>query len=243
MWLFAGVSLGLAGCGPALRSEPVVESERPVPALEDPPQQVAVPPLRAPRAERTRSHPRPLRVRPRYPARGSRALGRPSAGRLVRGVRLPTFGPHHVSWDPILRRVPGRPWRRNGTDRLVRIVLAVVRAHRRSYPGAPRVLIGDLSRPRGGDFSARVSGGIGHASHQNGLDVDVYYPRRDRRLRPPRRVAQIDRRLAQDLVDRFVDAGARYVFVGPGTKLRGPLGVVQPLRRHDNHLHVRLASG
>ncbi len=38
--------------------------------------------------------------------------------------------------------------------------------------------IGDLSRPNGGVFDERF-GGRGHASHQNGLDVDVYYPRRD----------------------------------------------------------------
>ena len=84
------------------------------------------------------------------------------------------------------------------------------------------------------------AGRPGHVSHQNGLDVDVYYPRLDRWELPPRRVAQIDRRLAQDLVDRFVSAGARYVFVGPNTGLTGPRRVVQQLAHHDNHLHVRL---
>jgi hypothetical protein len=102
--------------------------------------------------------------------------------------------------------------------------------------------VGDLSRPRGGDFGARF-GGIGHASHQNGLDVDVYYPRRDRRERPPRVPAQIDRRLAQELVDRFVAAGAAKVFVGPNTRLRGPPAIVEVLPfHHDNHMHVRLAG-
>jgi murein endopeptidase len=108
-----------------------------------------------------------------------------------------------------------------------------------AHPHAPRIGIGDLSRPRGGDFGVRY-GRPGHVSHQNGLDVDIYYPRLDRWELPPRRVAQIDRRLAQDLVDRFVRAGARYVFVGPNTGLVGPPRVVQPLAHHDNHLHVRL---
>jgi protein MpaA len=109
-------------------------------------------------------------------------------------------------------------------------------------PRAARVGVGDLSRRRGGDFGARF-GGIGHASHQNGLDVDVYYPRLDGRERPPRIPRQIDRRLAQDLVDRFVDAGAAKVFVGPNTGLRGPPAVVEILpAHHDNHLHVRLAG-
>jgi murein endopeptidase len=116
----------------------------------------------------------------------------------------------------------------------------IAREHRRANPGAPRLLVGDLSRPRGGDFGARVSGGLGHASHQNGLDVDIYYPRRDRRLRAPRDVEDVDRRLAQDLVDRFVAAGAQFVFTGPGLGLRGPSRIVQPLRHHDDHLHVRL---
>jgi hypothetical protein len=86
----------------------------------------------------------------------------------------------------------------------------------------------------------RRFGGLGHASHQNGLDADVYYPRRDRRERAPRRVAAIDHRLAQDPVDRFVAAGAQIVFVGPSTGIHGPAGVVQVLVCPDDHPHVRL---
>jgi hypothetical protein len=126
-------------------------------------------------------------------------------------------------------------------------VLAVARAHRRAFPGAPRVVVGDLSRPGGGDFSApptRSEFGprtaVGHVSHQNGLDADVYLPRRDGRERAPDRPEDVDRRLAQDLVDRFVAAGAQFVFVGPRTGLTGPPGVAQVLARHDGHLHVRL---
>ena len=49
---------------------------------------------------------------------------------------------------------------------------------------------------------------------------------------------QIDRRLSQELVDRFHAAGAVLVLVGPSTGLTGPrVGV---LANHDNHLHVRL---
>ena len=70
----------------------------------------------------------------------------------------------------------------------------------------------------------------------------MYYPRLDRRERPPRRVDQIDRRLAQDLVDRFVRAGAEIVYVGPLTGFTGPPGIVQVLWNHDNHLHARFAA-
>ena len=176
---------------------------------------------------------------PRIRWRDSTAVGLPYAGRLVNGVQLPAEGRHFFTWDPVRKRAPNRPWRRWGTDGLVRVTLRVIRAHRAAHPEAPRVAIGDLSRPRGGDFGPQF-GGIGHVSHQNGLDVDVYYPRKDRRERSPKRPAQVDRLLAQDLVDRFVAAGAQRVFVGPNVRLKGPSRVVQILPHHDNHLHVRI---
>jgi murein endopeptidase len=169
----------------------------------------------------------------------SRAVGLPYAGSLVGGVRLPPQGVHFFTWDPVLRRSPNRPWRRFGTARLIRTLLTVIDAYAAAHPRAARVGIGDLSRPHGGDFGPRF-GGIGHASHQNGLDADVYYPRLDRRERVARSVDQIDRRLAQDLVDRFVRAGAQFVFVGPDTDLHGPAGIVEVLVHHDDHMHVRL---
>jgi murein endopeptidase len=168
--------------------------------------------------------------------RESRALGTPADGRLVRGVQLPASGTRFFTWDPLLHRKPDRPGRRWGTDLLVRTVLRVVTEYAVAHPLAPRLGIGDLSRHHGGPFGPR------HASHQNGLDVDVYYTRTDRRERPPRVAAQIDHRLAQDLVDSFVAAGAVLVFVGPNTGLTGPRGVVEVLWNHDNHLHARFTA-
>ena len=172
----------------------------------------------------------------------SQARGVPWSGSLVHGVQLPAGGSAYVTWDPVRKHTPNRGWRRWGTDRLVHTVLRVLGAYARAYPWAPPVVVGDLSRPHGGDFGARF-GWPGHASHQNGLDVDVYYPRRDRRPRPPVRPAQIDHRLAQALVTRFVRAGASHVFVGPHTGLRGPRRIVSVLPAfHDNHMHVRLRA-
>ena len=171
--------------------------------------------------------------------RESTPLGVPAGGTLVDGVRLPVAGRAFFTWDPVLRRSPNRDWRRWGTDRLVRVVLGVARDYRAAHPRAARIAVGDLSRPRGGDFGPQF-GYIGHASHQNGLDVDVYYPRADGRERAPRDASEIDRALSQELVDRFVAAGAEVIFVGPSTGLRGPPGRVEPLVQHDNHLHVRL---
>jgi hypothetical protein len=171
----------------------------------------------------------PGRERPSPP---SRALGVPWHGRLVHARRLPARGDGYVTWDPIRRRTPNRAWRRWGTDRLVRVLERV--AARRGP-----VLIGDLSRPHGGDFGPRF-GGIGHVSHQNGLDADVYYPRADGRLERAATPDLVDLARAQALVDAFVRAGAVKVFTGPSLGLRGPPGIVEVLPHHDDHLHVRL---
>jgi murein endopeptidase len=178
----------------------------------------------------------PPAAAPRVHWRNSVSLGRPDSGSLVRGVRFPAEGRRFFTWDPILHRSPDRPWRRYGNERLVRIVLHVLADFRTAHPGAPRVGIGDFSRPHGGPF------GPMHVSHQNGLDVDVYYPRLDRRERPPLRASQIDRRLSQDLLGRFVRKGAVRIFVGPNTHLTGPRSVVQVLGHHDNHMHVRITG-
>jgi murein endopeptidase len=123
----------------------------------------------------------------------------------------------------------------------VRTLIDVAREYRQAHPRAPRIGFGDLSRPHGGDFGIRY-GPIGHASHQNGLDADVYYPRADRRERAPRYASQIDRGRSQELVDRFLARGAQVIFVGPNTGLVGPPGRVVALANHDNHLHVRLPA-
>jgi murein endopeptidase len=190
--------------------------------------------------ERPRSDRTPGR-RPEIRWRRSLAVGSPTAGRLVRGVRLPARGAGFGTWDPNLRRSPNRAWRRWGTDSLVRLLLAVARGYRSAHPGARPLLVGDLSRPHGGDFG-RQFGYVWHASHQNGLDVDIYYPRTDRVRRAPRTANDVDRPLSQDLVRRFVRSGATKVFVGPGTGLTGPPDIVQVIPSHDDHMHVRIGA-
>ncbi len=200
------------------------------------------PPMAAPERSTDRPHAdRAPGRRPEVRWRRSVAVGSPTAGRLVRGVQLPARGAGFVTWDPNLRRSPNRAWRRWGTNRLVRLLLTIAREYHGAHPGARPLLIGDLSRPHGGDFG-RQFGYVWHASHQNGLDTDIYFPRRDRRRRAPRHAGDIDRRLSQDLVDRFVLAGATQVFVGPGTGLTGPPGVVQVIPDHDDHMHVRIEA-
>jgi len=161
--------------------------------------------------------------------------GLPYAGSLHGGTQLPVEGSDWVTWNPVADRVPNRPYRLYGNELTIRKLLAVAAAYRAANPDAPRVLVGDISFRQGGPMEQ-------HRSHQNGLDVDVYYPRRSRGRRPPSTSGQIDRKLAQDLVERFVAAGAEKVFVGYATGLRGPSGVVVAYPNHENHMHVRFRN-
>jgi murein endopeptidase len=171
--------------------------------------------------------------------RHSQAIGKPYAGRLVDGVQLPAEGRDFWTYDWGLRTSPNRPWRRWGTDRLVRTLLDVLAGYRAAHPEAPRVGIADLSRTHGGRFGANF-GGLGHSSHQNGLDADVLYPRVDgleQRAWAPRLG---DESLSQDLVNRFVAAGASQVYTGWSLHLRGPRRIVLKLAHHDDHMPVRV---
>ena len=168
----------------------------------------------------------------------SQAIGSPGAGSLENGVQMPARGPTWFTWDPVLRRSPDRTWRRWATAHVISTTIHVLNDFHRRHPHAQPVGVGDLSLPHGGYFGPEVGGGIGHITHQNGLDVDVYYPRLDRRLKPPERVDQVDVDRAQELVDMFVAAGAQTVYVGPNLPLTGPPDIVHPLVNHDNHLHA-----
>lgn len=213
---------GIEPVGPTADTAPVVE----VPAAPGGEDDEAGRPSRRSRGSST-------------PALRSRSIGEPFAGRTEGDVPLRPEGATFFSWDPIQRRQPNRLDRRFGTDLLVLYLERVLAGYKADHPDAPRVGIGDLSRPGGGPFGSDL-GGLGHASHQNGRDVDLYYPRLDRREQPPDSPDQIDRRLSQDLVDRFVESGAQFVFVGYRTGLRGPRGRVQNLPLHDDHMHVRI---
>ena len=218
----AGIAVGAAAS----------DAERPRPAVTQRSPVAAAPSLRSAKSRDTAGGDR---VR----WRRSTAVGTPDRGRLAGGVQLPAEGERFFTWDPIHSRSPNRGRRRHGTDRLIRLLLEATRDYASRNPGAPRIGIGDLSRPRGGDFGPRY-GLIGHATHQNGRDADLYYPRRDGRERPALLVGDMHRRRAQALVDALVRAGAQEILVGPSTGLTGPPGVVRKAAGHDNHLHVRV---
>ena len=238
----AGVGAGLAGCG-GDRADGAVEQVRVLrlnPGSLVSKQRHSTTTVRAALTTTAVRAPR-LPPAMAVPQVGSLAMGRPNRGRLVNGLQLPATGPDWITWDPVLHQVPNRPDRRWATDRLLAYLLFVLRDYRLANPGAPPVLIGDLSLPYGGPFGSDF-GGLGHASHQNGLDVDVLYPRRDGQPLPPGKVADVDRALAQDLVSRFVGAGAQFAFVGTKVGLGGPPHIVQVIAHHNDHVHVRIAN-
>jgi hypothetical protein len=216
----ARVLIGGSSAAPSLSLPPVAIGPAPLPKLV---------PLRPVEAARGGSSV----VMPEVIWRDSISLGLPYHGRLIDGVQLPVSSPYWATWDPALDRVPDRGYRRYGSAKMIHLLLSVTQAFHEAHPDAARLVIGDISRYGGGPLDE-------HASHQNGLDVDVYYPRKDRREVAPTTVEQVDVRLSQDLLDLFLAAKPEFVFVGPHLPLHGPTGVVEPLVGHDNHMHVRI---
>lgn len=186
------------------------------------------------RPERPVQRPVPRDPAPALELRNATSIGFPWGGSLVDGTQLPVEGPDWVTWNPVTDAVPNAPGRLFGNERTIRAIVSVLEEYRVANPGASRVLVGDISFEEGGTMDA-------HVSHQNGLDVDIYYPRLDGALREARNPEAIDRRLAQDLLDRFLAAGAGIVFVGYRTGLEGAERVVVPYPQHENHMHVRFA--
>ena len=165
--------------------------------------------------------------------RDSQEVGVPEAGRLIRGVRLPAAGPRFFTWDPLRHRRPDRAWRRWGSDDLVRTVLQVIDRYAARHPFAPRLGVGDLSRPgvgTSGRATFLIRTGSTSTSTTRGSTGENAPP--DRRPDRPAPVPDACRPLRPGRASR--------IFVGPNTGLTGPPNVVQVLWNHDNHLHVRM---
>ena len=90
----------------------------------------------------------------------------------------------------------------------------------RTHPKQPRLGIGDLTPRRA------AATRIGHASHENGLDVDIRLVRADG-VEGPADPASYDRELTQALVDRLVGPRRPATSsIGPSLDLHGPAGIV-----------------
>ena len=160
----------------------------------------------------------------------SRSIGTPGNGRLVDGVLFPARGRDHFAWNFREQRIGGSDRTRWGNCRVVRAVLGGLAAYRRRNPDAPRVAVGDVSLRRGGDID-------GHATHENGRQIDLYFPRRDREPREPHTVVQVDLELTRALVQAMLHAGAYRVLIGPDIDIATPRRVIRRAH-HDDHLHA-----
>ncbi len=90
----------------------------------------------------------------------ARVIGSYAAGCISGAVALPLEGPGYE----VIRVSRNRYWGHNSVIRFVQDFGRRVQASR-----LPTVYIGDISQPRGGRM------GFGHASHQVGLDVDIWF--------------------------------------------------------------------
>jgi penicillin-insensitive murein endopeptidase len=181
----------------------------------------------------------------------ARTIGGTSLGCIAGAVPLPAEGP---GWQAV-RLSRNRNW---GHPELIAWVQGF--AGRASASGLPDLYIGDLSQPRGGPMP------FGHASHQSGIDVDVWL---DLRPKPRLPAAARENPDTPSLVlsdesgvdpARWTAAHAaliRMAAESPGvdrilvnhaikrrlcTDHRGAswLRRVRPWRGHDAHMHVRL---
>ena len=177
-----------------------------------------------------------------------------SRGCLAGAHELPADGP---TWQ-VMRPSRNRAW---GTPHL----LAFLQRFSHKVPEVshwPGILVGDMAQPRGGPMLN------GHASHQIGLDADVWL-----RPMPAERLGRADRefmpsidvvaanRLDVDpakwtpdhlavLKAAAQDAEVERIFVNPAIKKamcreargdRSWLEKIRPMYGHDYHFHIRLA--
>jgi len=178
---------------------------------------------------------------------GPLSIGTPDAGLLLNPMPFPE-GPFWTVRDP------REAW---GTDETISYVVTAIEAVEARYPGSPRLVIGDVSNPKGGRLNR-------HRSHQTGRDADLgfYYRRgevdtfltaRKKDLDLPRTWALVRALVTETDVDRiFVDRSLIAVLyahaVAEGEDRdwlndvfgrSGGKGIVQHERRHKDHLHIR----
>jgi penicillin-insensitive murein endopeptidase len=177
-----------------------------------------------------------------------RAIGQPSAGCVQGAVALPLHGPGWIVVHPERHRDFGLPV-------LLTYLRNLASQARREHLGP--LGVGDLGQPRGGPTPT------GHRSHQNGLDVDLWYGPPVKASSPgqaPVAPVMVDLRTTKLLpawngrVARLIETAAAdpavdRIFVHPVVKRTlckdkdraGPwLQRVRPWQGHHDHFHVRL---
>jgi penicillin-insensitive murein endopeptidase len=183
----------------------------------------------------------------------TRVIGFYAKGCIAGAQALPING---ETWQ-VMRLSRNRYW---GHPNLVALVKRLAdKAHKDA--GWPGILIGDMSQPRGGPMLT------GHASHQVGLDADIWLtPMPDRRLSRDEReemsavmMVRADR-LDIDpsawtpnhlmlIRDAALEPSVQRIFVNAAIKKalcreakgnRSWLSKVRPMYGHDYHFHIRI---
>lgn len=183
----------------------------------------------------------------------SRPIGFYAKGCQAGAVALPIDGP---AWQ-VIRLSRNRYW---GQPQLISLIedLAIKAKAEDGWNG---LLIGDIAMPRGGPMPS------GHASHQIGLDADIWFtPMPDHRMTAKERENikpvvlaptrhGVDKAVWSDSVARLLKRAASYpeverIFVNPPIKAelckwatgdRAWLAKVRPYYNHNYHFHIRLA--
>jgi penicillin-insensitive murein DD-endopeptidase len=183
----------------------------------------------------------------------ARVIGFYSHGCVAGARALPVNG---ATWQ-VMRLSRNRYWAHPDMVALVERLSAKV--HRDA--GWPGILVGDMSQPRGGPMFT------GHASHQVGLDADIWLtPMPNRRLSREEReemsaVMMVrDDRLDVDpkvwtpghltlIRDAAQEPSVQRIFVNAAIKKalcreaqgdRGWLAKIRPMYGHDYHFHIRI---
>jgi penicillin-insensitive murein endopeptidase len=181
-----------------------------------------------------------------------RAIGFYNKGCVAGAVPLPVDG---ETWQ-VMRVSRNRYW--GHPDLIAFIEQLADKATRTGWHG---LLIGDMSQPRGGPLLA------GHASHQIGLDVDIWLTPMpahalariereemmatmivaasrkdvDPKVWTPAHVALIKAAAEDPRVNRvFVNTAIKKALCRDAGEERAWLGKIQPWLGHDWHFHVRL---
>ncbi len=182
----------------------------------------------------------------------SRAIGSYARGCLAGGQALPADGD---AWQ-VMRLSRNRNW---GHPDLIALLGRLAR-EAKANDGWPGLLVGDLAQPRGGPMLT------GHASHQIGLDADVWLtPMPNRTLSSSEREtisativtksrAKINNSVWTDAHAKLIKRAASYsqvarIFVHPPIKAelckwasgdRSWLAKVRPYYGHNYHFHIRM---
>jgi len=181
-----------------------------------------------------------------------RAIGFYAKGCLAGAEKLPIDGP---AWQ-VMRLSRNRNW---GHPVLVDLVERLAR-EAKDKDGWNGLLVGDLSQPRGGPMLS------GHASHQVGLDADIWLTAMpNRTLTAAERESisatvvvkdrrSIDKKVWTEAHARLIKRAANYtevarIFVHPPIKAelckwatgdRSWLAKVRPYYGHNYHFHIRI---